>query len=46
MPNQPLTDAQSVIGFSVKLWRGERMVLIGMDVEEPEPDLVGSPESR
>jgi phosphatidylserine/phosphatidylglycerophosphate/cardiolipin synthase-like enzyme len=41
MANQPLTDAQSVAGFSVKLWRGERMVLIGMDVEEPEPDLVG-----
>jgi phosphatidylserine/phosphatidylglycerophosphate/cardiolipin synthase-like enzyme len=25
----------------VKLWRGERMCLIGMDAEEPEPDLVG-----
>jgi hypothetical protein len=29
-------------GFSMKLWRGERMCLIGFDVEDPEPDLVGS----
>ena len=28
-------------GLGVKLWRGERMCLIGMDVDEPEPDLVG-----
>lgn len=28
-------------GFSMKLWRGERMCLIGFDVAEPEPDLVG-----
>jgi hypothetical protein len=28
-------------GFSVKLWRGERMCLIGFDVDRPEPDLVG-----
>jgi hypothetical protein len=28
-------------GFSMKLWRGERMCLIGFDVEDPEPDLVG-----
>jgi hypothetical protein len=41
MADQPLTDAKSVDGFSVKLWRGERMVLIGMDVDQPEPDFVG-----
>lgn len=28
-------------GLKVKLWRGERMCLIGMDVDEPEPDFVG-----
>jgi hypothetical protein len=28
-------------GLSVKLWRGEPMCLIGMDVDDPEPDLVG-----
>lgn len=28
-------------GFSMKLWRGERMCLVGFDVEEPEDDLVG-----
>lgn len=28
-------------GFHCKLWRGERMSLVGFDVEEPEPDLVG-----
>jgi hypothetical protein len=41
MANQPLADAKSVNGFTVKLWRGERMVLIGMDVDQPEPDFVG-----
>ncbi len=34
-------DSKTVSGFSVKLWRGEQMVLIGMDVNDPEPDLVG-----
>jgi len=34
-------NAKSAAGFSVKLWRGERMCLIGMDVDQPEPDLVG-----
>ncbi|XGV94739.1 MAG: phospholipase D-like domain-containing protein [Leptolyngbya sp. BL-A-14] len=28
-------------GFSMKLWRGERMCLIGFDVTHPEPDFVG-----
>ena len=28
-------------GFSMKLWRGERMCLIGFDVAHPEPDFVG-----
>jgi phosphatidylserine/phosphatidylglycerophosphate/cardiolipin synthase-like enzyme len=28
-------------GFSMKLWRGERMCLLGFDVARPEPDLVG-----
>jgi len=40
MPN-PLTDSTTTNGFSVKLWRGERMVLLGMDVDAPEPDFVG-----
>src|SRR5579859_1996528 len=37
----PFSNAATVDGFSVKLWRGERMVLLGMDVEKPEADLVG-----
>ena len=28
-------------GFTCKLWRGERMCLLGFDVAEPEPDFVG-----
>jgi hypothetical protein len=46
------TKSQTIDGLSVKLWRGERMVLIGMDVDNPEPDFVGfsieeqSPESN
>ncbi|MBB3103779.1 hypothetical protein [Azomonas macrocytogenes] len=28
-------------GFRAKLWRGERMCLIGMDVDQPEAGLVG-----
>lgn len=28
-------------GFSMKLWRGERMCLLGFDVDEPEDDFVG-----
>src|SRR3954468_5744344 len=28
-------------GFTMKLWRGERMCLIAFNVETPEPDLVG-----
>src|SRR5512143_1297614 len=28
-------------GFSMKLWRGERMCLVGFDVDQPEDDLVG-----
>jgi phosphatidylserine/phosphatidylglycerophosphate/cardiolipin synthase-like enzyme len=28
-------------GLKLKLWRGERMCLIGMDVESPEADFVG-----
>jgi phosphatidylserine/phosphatidylglycerophosphate/cardiolipin synthase-like enzyme len=34
-------NGQTRDGFSLKLWRGERMALIGMDVDDPEPDLVG-----
>ena len=34
-------NADESKGLSVKLWRGERMCLIGMDVDDPEPDLVG-----
>jgi phosphatidylserine/phosphatidylglycerophosphate/cardiolipin synthase-like enzyme len=35
------TNSKSAAGLTVKLWRGERMVLIGMDVDNPEPDFVG-----
>lgn len=28
-------------GFTVKIWRGERMCLLGFDVDHPEPDFVG-----
>jgi len=28
-------------GFSMKLWRGECMCLLGFDVADPEPDFVG-----
>jgi hypothetical protein len=35
------TSSKTVDGFTATLWRGERMALIGMDVDEPEPDLVG-----
>jgi hypothetical protein len=28
-------------GFSMKLWRGERMCLLGFDVAQPEDDFVG-----
>jgi len=35
------TNSKTIDGFSVKLWRGERMALIGMDVEAPEDDFVG-----
>ena len=34
-------DSASKDGFHLKLWRGERMCLIGMDVDVPEADLVG-----
>ncbi len=35
------TNGKTTDGLTVKLWRGERMALIGMDVDEPEPDLAG-----
>ena len=35
------TNSKTTDGLSVKLWRGERMILIGMDVDDPEPDFVG-----
>src|ERR1700755_1525075 len=28
-------------GFACKLWRGERMTMLGLDVDDPEDDLVG-----
>jgi len=34
-------DSTNKDGFHLKLWRGERMCLIGMDVDAPEPDFVG-----
>jgi hypothetical protein len=41
MPMDDFTNSTEHNGFRVKLWRGERMCLIGMDVDAPEPDLVG-----
>jgi phosphatidylserine/phosphatidylglycerophosphate/cardiolipin synthase-like enzyme len=35
------TNSKTVGGFTLKLWRGERMALVGMDVDKPEPDFVG-----
>jgi len=34
-------SSNSQDGFSMKLWRGERMCLLGFDVDQPEPDFVG-----
>ncbi len=34
-------SSKSKNGFSMKLWRGERMCLLGFDVDQPEPDFVG-----
>ena len=38
---EDFTNAKSTGGLNLKLWRGERMALIGMDVADPEPDFVG-----
>lgn len=35
------TNIANQQGLTVKLWRGERMCLIGMDVDSPEDDFVG-----
>jgi PLD-like domain len=35
------TSVATKAGFTMKLWRGERMCLIAFDVAAPEPDLVG-----
>ncbi|HEY3884432.1 MAG TPA: phospholipase D-like domain-containing protein [Vicinamibacterales bacterium] len=35
------TSTKTQSGLHVKLWRGERMCLVGMDVDDPEPDFVG-----
>jgi hypothetical protein len=34
-------NQKTVNGFTMKLWRGERMCLVAFDVKAPEPDLVG-----
>lgn len=34
-------NRESKDGFAFKLWRGERMCLLGFDVADPEPDFVG-----
>ena len=41
MSSTAFINSNTVNGFSLKLWRGERMVLLGMDVDNPEPDFVG-----
>ena len=35
------TASASKPNFRMKLWRGERMCLLGFDVAAPEPDFVG-----
>lgn len=35
------SNSESTNGLHVKLWRGERMCLVGIDVDEPEGDFVG-----
>src|SRR5258708_14961746 len=35
------TNTVTSKSLTVKLWRGERMCLLGMDVTNPEPDFVG-----
>ncbi|MCU1323709.1 MAG: hypothetical protein JWM43_3358 [Acidobacteriaceae bacterium] len=35
------TNSKTSGGLTAKLWRGQRMCLIGMNVEDPEPDFVG-----
>jgi hypothetical protein len=35
------TSTATTGNLTTKLWRGERMCLIGMDVDNPEPDFVG-----
>lgn len=37
----PFEIRESKSGFTLKLFRGERMALLGFDVEQPEDDLVG-----
>jgi hypothetical protein len=34
-------NRKTMAGFTMKLWRGERMCLVAFDVAQPEPDLVG-----
>ena len=34
-------SSDSKNGFSMKVWRGERMCLLGFDVDQPEADFVG-----
>jgi len=34
-------NQKTVAGFTMKLWRGERMCLVAFDVSNPEADLVG-----
>lgn len=38
---KPCTASGHTNGLTVKLWRGEGMCLIGMNVDEPEADFVG-----
>jgi phosphatidylserine/phosphatidylglycerophosphate/cardiolipin synthase-like enzyme len=35
------SSSDSKHGFSMKVWRGERMCLLGFDVDQPEADFVG-----
>lgn len=41
MASKKFNVAKITKGFTLKLWRGERMCLVAMNVEEPEDDFVG-----
>ena len=41
MPPPIFENKHEQDGFTMKLWRGERLCMLGFDVQDPEPDFVG-----